>query len=32
VLRGKDRRFNVRFLQLCDHYLLEPTAGTPAAG
>ena len=32
VLRGKDRRFNARFLQLCNHYLLEPTACTPAAG
>jgi transposase len=32
VLRGKDRRFNARFLQLCEHYLLEPTACTPAAG
>lgn len=32
VLRGKDRAFNARFLQLCSHYLLEPTACTPAAG
>ena len=32
VLRGKDRAFNRRFLQLCNHYLLEPTACTPAAG
>ena len=32
VLRGKDRTFNDRFLQLCNHYLLEPTACTPAAG
>jgi transposase len=32
VLRGKDRKFNARFLQLCNHYLLEPTACTPAAG
>lgn len=32
VLRGKDRRFNARFLQLCNHYLTEPTACTPAAG
>ena len=32
VLRGKDRSFNARFLQLCNHYLLEPTACTPAAG
>jgi transposase len=32
VLRGKDRKFNARFLQLCNHYLVEPTACTPAAG
>ena len=32
VLRGKERAFNARFLQLCNHYLLEPTACTPAAG
>jgi transposase len=32
VLRGKDRTFNARFLQLCSHYLIEPTACTPAAG
>ena len=32
VLRGKDRAFNARFLQLCNHYLMEPTACTPAAG
>jgi transposase len=32
VLRGKDREFNARFLQLCSHYLIEPTACTPAAG
>ena len=29
---GKDRRFNRRFLQMCGHYLVEPTACTPAAG
>jgi transposase len=32
VLIGKDRRFNRRFLQMCGHYLVEPTACTPAAG
>ncbi len=32
VLRGKERRFNPRFLQLCSHYLLEPVACTPASG
>ena len=32
VFLGKDRRFNRRFLQMCGHYLVEPTACTPAAG
>ena len=32
VFIGKDRRFNRRFLQMCNHYLVEPTACTPAAG
>lgn len=32
VFVGKDRQFNRRFLQLCAHYLFEPTACTPAAG
>src|ERR1700689_2329207 len=32
VFAGKERRFNRRFLQLCSHYLVEPTACTPAAG
>src|SRR3546814_20130588 len=32
VVLGKDRRFNRRFLQMCSHYLVEPTACTPAAG
>src|SRR3546814_9890558 len=32
VFLGKDRRFNRRFLQMCSHYLVEPTACTPAAG
>ena len=31
VFVGKDRRFNRRFLQMCGHYLVEPTACTPAA-
>jgi transposase len=31
ILFGKDRKFNRRFLQLCSHYLVEPTACTPAA-
>jgi transposase len=32
VFIGKDRAFNRRFLQMCSHYLVEPTACTPAAG
>ena len=32
VFVGRDRQFNRRFLQLCAHYLFEPTACTPAAG
>jgi transposase len=32
VFVGKDRRFNRRFLQMCSHYLIEPTACTPASG
>ena len=32
VFVGKDRKFNRRFAQMCGHYLVEPTACTPAAG
>jgi len=32
VFAGKERRFNRRFLQMCSHYLVEPTACTPASG
>ena len=32
VFLGKDRQFNRRFLQMCSHYLIEPTACTPASG
>ena len=32
VFLGKERQFNRRFLQMCSHYLLEPTACTPASG
>jgi transposase len=32
VFVGKKRTFNRRFLQMCGHYLVEPTACTPAAG
>src|SRR5262249_32685450 len=32
VFMGKDRQFNRRFLRMCGHYLVEPTACTPASG
>ena len=32
ILTGKDRRFNAKFLKMCSHYLVEPTACSPAAG
>jgi len=32
VFTGRERRFNKRFLQMASHYLVEPTACTPAAG
>jgi transposase len=32
VFIGKDRQFNRRFLQMCGHYLVDPTACTPASG
>src|SRR6201994_2193196 len=32
VFIGKERQFNRRFLRLCGHYLVEPTACTPASG
>ena len=32
VFIGKDRRFNRGFLQICGHYLIEPTACTLVAG
>ena len=32
VFLGKERTFNRRFLQMTSHYLVEPTACTPAAG
>src|SRR5437879_12403372 len=31
VFIGKDRQFNRRFLQMCGHDLVEPTACTPAS-
>ena len=32
VFTGKERVFNRRFLIMTDHYLVEPTACTPASG
>jgi transposase len=32
VFVGRERKFNRRFLQMGSHYLVEPTACTPAAG
>jgi hypothetical protein len=32
VFVGKKRLFNRRFSQMCSHYLVEPTACTPASG
>jgi transposase len=32
VFVGRDRAYNRRFLQMCGHYLVEPTACTPASG
>ena len=32
VFIGKERQYNRRFLRMCGHYLVEPTACTPAAG
>ncbi len=32
VLKGKERLFNSRFEKMCDHFLVEPVACTPAAG
>ena len=32
VFVGKNRLFNRRFAQMCSHYLVEPTACTPASG
>jgi len=32
VFQGKERKFNRRFSQMCSHYLVAPTACTPAPG
>jgi transposase len=32
IFAGKERRYNRRFLVMCSHYLVDPTACTPASG
>jgi transposase len=32
IFTGRERRYNRRFLAMCNHYLIEPTACTPASG
>jgi transposase len=32
IFAGRERRYNRRFLVMCNHYLVDPTACTPAAG
>lgn len=32
VLKGKERLFSKRFQKMCDHFLMEPVACSPAAG
>lgn len=32
IFVGRERNYNRRFLVMCNHYLVEPTACTPAAG
>jgi transposase len=32
IFVGKDRRYNLRFLQMCSHYLVDPVACTLASG
>ena len=32
VFVGRARKYNRRFLQMCSHHLVEPTACTPASG
>ena len=32
IFVGKARRYNLRFLQMCSHHLIEPAACTPASG
>jgi transposase len=32
IKKGKDRDFNTDFSKMCDHFLVEPVACTPASG
>jgi len=32
ILKGKERAYNRRFVQMCGHYLVDPVACTPASG
>ncbi len=32
ILKGKQREYNQRFVQMCSHYLVKPVACTPGAG
>jgi transposase len=32
ILKGKERIYNKRFVQMCSHYLVKPVACTPGAG
>lgn len=32
ILKGKERVYNQRFIQMCSHYLVKPVACTPGAG
>jgi transposase len=32
IFVGKGRLYNIRFLQMCSHYLVDPVACTPASG
>lgn len=32
ILKGKEREYNKRFVQMCSHYLVKPVACTPGAG
>lgn len=32
IFKGKDRKYNERFLALCAHYVFQPVACTPSSG